>query len=240
MSFLGGSEAGDPVAPRNILMQSGDEMIIPGPCVLDVGTAALPRSRDGGHTNYGHILRAGCIMAQITAAPQKWVPCKLTTVTGGGSGSGSGAGSAVIPVVDARFFIVGETISVQPRETGKTPVRITRVISAVDYANNLITVAGGAIQYNTGDEVYVVTFSDGTTSAAGVEIPRGILVRGVSTKHTTDIRAAAAGTLYPKPIQIYRKAYINSDYALGDYAACRATAVNHLGGIQWSDRQQSN
>jgi hypothetical protein len=237
MSFLGGTRTGRTVTPRNILKRSGDDFYLPGPLVLDAGNATYRRSVDGGNTGYTNEIRAGAIMAQITAS-KKWVPCKLTTVTGGGSGSGSGAGSAVIPVVNAAFFVVGETISVQPKETGKTPARVTRVISAVDYANNLITVAGAALQYNTGDEVYVVTFSDGTTSAAGCEIPRAILAQTVWTNNLEDAIDAAAGTLYDKAIQLLDRGYVDNNYILGDYAACRTTAVQYLTAILWDDRQQ--
>lgn len=237
MSYLGGTRVGRTITPRNILKRTGDDFYLPGPCVLDAGTSTYRRSIDGGNTSYTNELRAGCIMAQITAS-KKWVPCKLTTVAGGGSGSGSGAGSAVIPVVNAAFFIVGETISIQPRETGKSPARITRVISAVDYANNLITVSGAAIQYNTGDTVYVTTLSDGTTSAAGAEIPRAILSETVWTNNLEDPNDAAIGTLYDKPIQLLYRGYVDNNYILGDYAACRDATTQYLTGILWDDRQQ--
>lgn len=237
MSFLGGTRVGRTVTPRNILMSSELVAYLPGPLVLDAGTATYPRSNDGGNTSYEYELRAGWVMAQITAS-KKWVPCKLTTVAAGGSGSGSGAGSAVIPVVDASAFYAGEVISIQPRQTGVTMARITRTISSINYASNLITVSGNAIQYGTGDEIYTVTLSDGTTSAAGAEIPRAILAETVWTKNLVDPIDAAAGTLYDKPIQLIRDGYIDSNYALGDYAACRATTTNYLSGIKWSDLQQ--
>lgn len=237
MSFLGGTRVGRTVTPRNILKRTGDDFYLPGPNVLDAGSATYRRSVDGGNTNYTNELRAGCLMAQITES-KKWVPCKLTTIAAGGSGSGSGAGSAIIPVVNAAFFIAGETISIQPRETGKSPVRITRVISSIDYVNNLITVAGNAVQYGTGDEIYTVTLSDGSTSAAGCEIPRAILAQTVWTTNLEDAIDAAAGTLYDKAIQLLYRGYVDSAYILGDYAACRATTTNYLGGILWDDRQQ--
>ena len=236
MSYLGGTRTGRTVTPRNVLMSSDLAAYLPGPCVLDAGTATYPRSNDGGNTSYEYELRAGWVMAQVTAS-KKWVPCKLTTIAAGGSGSGSGAGSAVIPVVDASAFYAGETISIQPRQTGVTMARITRTISSIDYANNLITVSGNAIQYGTGDEIYATAFADGTT-AAGAEIPRAVLAETVWTKDLDDAINAAAGTLYDKPIQLLRAGYINADYALGDYAACRATTTNYLAGFQWSDQQQ--
>lgn len=238
MSYVGGTRSGRTITPRNILMSSDGAFYLPGPNILDAGTATYPRSNDGGNTNYTYELRAGWVMAQVTAT-KKWVPCKLTTIVSGGSGSGSGSGSTTIPVQNAAAFYAGETISIQPRQTGVTMARITRVISSVDYTNNLIVVAGNAIQYGTGDEVYATAFADGTT-AAGAEIPRAILAETVWTKDLDDSINAAAGTLYDKPVQLLREGYINSDYALGDYSACRSTTTNYLAGFQWSDRQQGN
>ena len=91
MSYLGGTRAGRTITPRNILKRTGDDFYLPGPLVLDAGSATYKRSVDGKNTSYTNELRAGCIMAQITAS-KKWVPCKRTTVEAGGSGSGSGPG----------------------------------------------------------------------------------------------------------------------------------------------------
>lgn len=231
MSSLGGTRVGRTITPRNILARTGDDHYLPGPLVLDGGTATYRRSVDGGNTGYTNELRAGCIMAQITAS-KKWVPCKRTTVAGGGSGSGSGAGSAVMPVVNAAFFIVGEVITI----TGTSAGTVTKTLTAVDYANNLLTFSG-AIQYNTGAAVYVSTFSDGTTSAAGAEIPRGILAQTVWTTNLQDALDAAAGTLYDRAIQVLYRGTVNEDYILGDYAACRDATTNYLTGILWDDRQ---
>lgn len=240
MSMLGGTRVGRTVTPRQFLLRTGDEMYLPGPLVLDAGSATYPRSSDGGNTGYAWELRAGAIMAMLTAS-RKWVPCKLTTITGGGSGSGSGAGSTTVPVVDARFFIAGETVSVQTAlAPGTAGTRVTRVISSVDYTNNLIVLAGNPIQYNTGSTVYVTTLSDGSTSAAGVEIPRAILAQTVITKNLDDAVDAAAGTLYDKPIQLLYRGYVDVNYILGDYAAARDAATQHLLGILWGDRQQLN
>lgn len=233
MSFLGGSRAGRTITPRNILMASDGAFYLPGPNILDANTAADIRSYDGGNTSYEWELRAGCIMAQVTAT-RKWVPCKRTTVAAGGSGSGSGAGSAVMPVVNAAFFVVGEVITI----TGTSAGTVTKTITAIDYTNNLITFSG-AIQYNTGSIVTTSTF-DGGTSAAGAEIPRAILAETVWTKNLTDPIDAIAGTLYDKPIQLLRAGYVDVNYILGDFAACRDATVNYLGGFQWGDRQQGN
>lgn len=233
MSYVGGTRAGRTVTPRNILMSSEGAHYLPGPNILDAGTAADLRSYDGGNTSYEWELRAGIIMAQVTAS-KKWVPCKRTTVAAGGSGSGSGAGSAVMPVVNAAHFLVGEVITIAGTSAGT----VTKTLTAVDYTNNLLTFTG-AIQYNTGAAVYVSTF-DGGTTAAGAEIPRAILAETVWTKDLDDAVNAAAGTLYNKPIQLLRAGYLNTDYILGDYAACRDATTNYLGGFQWSDRQQGN
>jgi hypothetical protein len=232
MSFLGGTRVGRTVTPRVMLKRTGDDMYLPGPLVLDGGSATYRRSVDGSNTGYTNELRVGCIMAQVTAT-KKWVPCKRTTVSAAGSGSGSGAGSAVMPVVNAAFFIVGETITIEGTSGGT----ITKVLTAVDYANNLLTFSG-AIQYNTGAAVYVSTFSDGTTSAAGCEIPRALLAQTVWTNNLEDAIDAAAGTLYDKAIQLLYRGYVDEDYIIGDYAAARAATVNYLDGILWDDRQQ--
>lgn len=238
MSYLGGTRAGRTITPRNVLKASDGAFYLPGPLVVDAGTSTYRRSIDGGNTGYTNELRTGCIMAQVTAS-KKWVPFKASTVAAGGSGSGSGAGSTVVPVTDARFFVVGETVSIQPAETGKSPARVTRVISSVDYDNDLITVAGSALQYTTGSLVYVTTFSDGSTSAAGCEIPRAILAQGVWTTNLNDVIDAAAGTLYDKPIMLLRAGYIDTDYVLGDYAAARNSSfTNYMTGFQWADTQQ--
>lgn len=237
MSYLGGTRAGRTITPRNILKRTGDDFYLPGPNVLDAGTSTYRRSVDGKNTGYTNELRAGCIMAQITAS-KKWVPCKRTTVEAGGSGSGSGAGSTVIPVVDSRFFVVGETLTIPV--TGGQTTPITRVISSIDYDNDLITVAGAAFQVNTGAVIYTSTLSDGSTSAAGCEIPRAILSQTVWTTNLEDPIDAAAGTLYDKPIQLLYRGYVNVDYILGDYAAARDATTNYLTGILWDDRQQNN
>lgn len=232
MSYLGGSRTGRTVTPRNILKRTGDDFYLPGPNVLDAGTVTYRRSVDGGNTGYTNELRAGCVMAQITAS-KKWVPCKRTTVAAGGSGSGSGAGSAVMPVANAAFFIVGEIITIEGTSAGT----VTKTLTAVDYGNNLLTFSG-AIQYDTGDAVYVSTLSDGSTSAAGAEIPRAILSETVWTTNLQDPIDAAAGTLYDKTVQLLYRGYVDEDYILGDYSACRSATVNYLDGILWDDRQQ--
>ncbi len=234
MSSLGGTRTGRTVTPRNILARTGDDFYLPGPLVLDGGTATYRRSVDGGNTGYTNELRAGCIMAQITAT-KKWVPCKLTTVTALGSGSGSGAGSLVVPVVNAAFFIVGERCTIPA--TGGQATPISRTLTAVDYANNLLTFDGAAFQYNTGAVIYVNRFTDGATAADGCEIPRGILSQTVWTTNLQDAIDAAAGTLYDRAIQVLFRGTVNEDYILGDYAACRDATVNYLSGILWDDRQ---
>lgn len=239
MSSLGGTRVGRTVTPRNILARTGDDFYLPGPLVLDAGTATYRRSIDGGNTGYTNELRAGCIMAQITES-KKWVPCKRTTVVEGGSGSGSGVGSVVIPVENAAFFVVGEKIKVViTAGNGLSAGEAERTISEIDYVNNLITVTVAA-QYNTGAAVYTSTFSDGTTSAAGAEIPRGILAQTVWTTNLQDALDAAAGTLYDRAIQVLYRGTVNEDYILGDYAACRDATVNYLSGILWDDRQTGN
>lgn len=246
MSYLGGTRAGRTITPRVFSLQPGLQQIIPGPCVIDAGTATYPHSFDGGNTGYTWELRAGCIMAQVTAS-KKWVPCGRTTIAAGGSGSGSGAGSATVPVVDARFFMAGEKISIIPEVApGTQGARVEKTIASVDYSANTITFTG-AIQYGTGTVVYKTYFADGTTSAAGCEIPRGILKEARALVNLQDPSDAAAGTRYDRDCQIVIRDYVNEDYILGDYAAARAgsptaptTAIpaSYLQGILWDDLQQ--
>lgn len=218
MAELPGQRAGLTVTPRDFFFCRGQEVFLPGPTVL-VSTA-----RDGKNTGKTDEIRAGMIMAQITAT-KKWTPCLLTSITAGGSGSGSGVGSTTIPVTDASAFIAGQTIRVtQTAGGGLAAGAETRVIASVDYANDLIVLTV-ASQYNTGALVFA--------NNDGSEIPRGILYRTVRTLpeelyNTTHV---------DKECVIVSGGIVDVRYILGDYAACRDAAVNYLSGILWSDRQ---
>lgn len=222
MSFLGGTRTGQTVTPRNILLSTKNVLELPGPNVID-GT----NSYDGGNT-YTWELRAGWVMAMITAT-RKWVPCQRTTVAGGGSGSGSGAGSAIVQVTNANAFQVGQSITIESTNQGT----VSRTITAIDHTNHQITVNGSVLQYNTGSKVY----ANPGGSLAGAEIPRGVLRETVHLRNLEDITNT---TLYDKAGVIIVQGYVDVNYMLGDYAACRDATVNYLGGILWGDRQQLN
>lgn len=197
--------------PRQILMTTHDAMELPGPIWID-GTYSL----DGANTGRVDELRAGCVMAQITAS-RKWVPCKRTRVTNSGT-------LTALVVDNASFFKVGETISVGA-DTGL-------VITAIDYATNTITIPSTAVV--AGEAVVVTAFAD-SVSAAGAEIPRGILANSLrllsSVPRDTTQRDQEGVILF--------KGYVNSSMILGDYAAARSATTNYLGSIQWSDQQQA-
>ena len=199
------------MTPRQFLMETHNVVVLPGPTVLDVTNAY-----DGANTGRVDELRAGQLMAQITAS-EKWLPVKRTVVVGSGT-------LTALVVRNAAAFQVGETISVGA-DTGI-------VITAIDYATNTLTITSTTVV--DGEAVVCTTLKDGSTSAAGAEIARGILnssVRMLSgIPYETDKVA--------KSCVIVCKAFVNTTMILGDYAACLASGVtNYLDGILWSDRQ---
>lgn len=164
---------------------------------------------DGANTSYERELRPGLIMARVTSS-KKWVPCKRTTVATGG-----GATAQAIPVVDARAFKAGETISVGS-DTGKT-------IASVNYSTNTITVSDSSFTFADGEAVIC-------TSLAGSEIPRAILNEFVNL---VDPDAIARDKTTGKLVS---SGYVATGQVLGDLAACRA-ATNYLAQIMWDDQQ---
>lgn len=222
MAGLPGQRTGYTAAPRNIWFTNHGQKFLPGPQIMDATYAV-----DGKNTSQTDEIRAGMMLAQITAT-SLWVPCRRTTISGGGSGSGSGAGSLVIPVVDARAFIVGEAINIATTPLGSSPT-VTRTITAIDFTNNLITVDGAAMQYNTGG---IVTADTGG-ALAGAEIPRGILAETVRMLTAEPFNT----TTYDKPIVVAAGGFVDVNYLLGDYAACRAATTNYLDDFLWSDEQ---
>src|SRR5262249_19156209 len=98
------------------------------------------RAYDGAHeANYVQQFDPGNTIAKITASGL-WVPTKRTAVTSGG-----GATAQAIPVVNARFFKAGDTISVGA-DTGKT-------IASVNYSTNTITVSDTAFTFANNEAV---------------------------------------------------------------------------------------
>jgi len=199
--------------PRQFLMSTHDVQELPGPIVLDE-----VNSYDGANTGRTDELRAGQLMAQVTAS-KKWVPVKRTVVVGSGT-------LTALVVRNAAAFQVGETISVGA-DTGI-------VISAINYSTNTLTIPSTTVA--DGEAVVCTTFKDGTTSAAGSEIARGILSQSVRLLSGVPYET----TKVAKSAVIVFKAYVNTTKILGDYAACLASGVtNYLSGILWSDRQQA-
>lgn len=199
--------------PRQFLLTTHDVVELPGPTVLD-----HVNSYDGANTGRTDELRAGQLMAQITAS-KKWVPVKRTRVKTGTTGT-----VTALTVDNAANFQVGETISVGA-DTGL-------VISAIDYATNTLTIPSTAVV--DGEAVVCTTFKDGTTSSAGCEIARAILSQ--STRLLSGVPYETSKVA--KSCVLVCKAFVNTSMILGDYAACLASGVtNYLSGILWSDRQ---
>lgn len=200
--------------PRQILMATHNVIELPGPITID-GT----NSQDGANTGRVDELRAGWLMAQITAT-KKWVPCKRSQANGAGS-------SATALIVDnAGAFIAGETLQI-----GST----TGVISSVNYSTNTITLTASK-SWSDNDVVYTITLKDGTTTAAGAEIARAILANTVRLLSGVPFET----TQLDKEGVLFGAGYFDSTMILGDKAAILATGVtNYLVGCLWSDQKQA-
>jgi hypothetical protein len=200
--------------PRAILMNTEGTIPLVGPLVIDSVNAY-----DGGNTNRVDELRAGMLMAQITAS-KKWVPCKRTRANGAGSSA-----TALI-VTDARAFKVGEKLQVGSNANC--------VISAINYSTNTITLSATKT-WSDLDVVYATTLGDGTTTAAGAETCRGVLKEGVRLLSGVVFET----TWVDKPATILAGGYFNSSYILGDLAAIKADTAAKLSQCIWSDVQQA-
>lgn len=192
--------------PREILMSGEGVIHISGPVVIDSANAY-----DGGNTSRVDELRAGWLMAQVTAT-KKWVPCKRTAVTNTGT-------LTALVVDNAAAFKVGDVISVG----ADTAITIT----AINYTTNTMTIASTAVV--AGEAVVC-------TSLAGSETARGLLKESVRTQSGVPYETTAVD----KAACIITAGYINEDYVLGDLAACRADTAARLSGFLWADRQQGN
>lgn len=198
--------------PRQIFMSTHNIVEMPGPIWID-GTNSI----DGKNTGRVDEIRAGMLMAQVTAS-KKWVPCKRTQANGLGS-------TATALIVDnASAFIVGETLQI-----GST----TGVISAINYGTNTITLSATK-SWSDNDVVYAITLKDGATSAAGAEICRAVLTQ---TKRLLTGIAYETNQVDKEGVLICA-GYLNTTMILGDLAAILA-ATNYLKGVQWSDQQQA-
>jgi len=197
--------------PRQFLLVTHDVTELPGPVVLDQVNAF-----DGANTGRTDELRAGQLMARVTAS-KKWLPVKRTVVVGSGT-------LTALVVRNAAAFQVGEHIDVG----ADTDITIT----AIDYATNTLTIASTTVV--DGEAVICRTFKDGTTSAAGSEIARGILAQSVRMLSGVPYETSKVA----KSCVIVCRAFVKTSMILGDYAACLASGVtNYLSGILWSDRQ---
>lgn len=199
---LPGWTSGLTVSDRKIMWAPTGKEIVTD-VVLD-GTYGI----DGSNTGYTYDLRAGCLLAMSTVL-KKYVPVKRTrTKTFASSGTSSQAGDrSVVPVDNAAFFRVGDTISVvAPSGTVQSSLTIT----AINYTTNQITVDEPII-FAADSAVYA-----SGTNLAGMEIVRGILLDFVRLR-TVDNTAAADVTA-----RMLVNGGVNYAMLLGDYAACRA------------------
>jgi hypothetical protein len=197
---LPGQWTGFANTPRDVLLSS--KGVIYGRGVIDSAKAY-----DGAYTLYEDQIRAGTPLGQITAS-KLWVPCKRTTVTANG-----GATSANIPVVDARAFRAGDTISVGA-DTGL-------VIASVNYATNTITVGNS----------FTFANSEAVVAEDGSQTCRGILNEFVKLRDEDAIWR-------DKPFSMLLLAgMVDPNQILGDLAAIRADTSAQLSQILWGDRQ---
>ena len=199
-SNLPGQRTGLSNTPRNVLYS--DKGVIYGQGVVNAALAY-----DGSNTGYEGELRAGTPLGQITAT-KLWVPCKRTTVTSGG-----GATSANVPVVDARAFRAGDTISVGA-DTGLT-------VASVNYSTNTITVGSS----------FTFANSEAVVAEDGSQTCRGILNEFVKLRDEDAVwRNKPFGMLILAGL-------VNHSQFLGDLAAIRADTNAQLGQVLWTDRQ---
>lgn len=215
-NYLPGQRTGRSVTPRTIFASSQGQVFLDGPIVIDA-TYAI----DGSNTGRTDELRAGCLMAQITAS-KLWVPLKRTTVAEGFSGSGSGNTGVSLDVVDASFFKAGDTIAIATR-TGGT---LSRTISSVDYTDNSITVTEAIDgDPSVGDAVYA------NSTLAGAETCRGILSETVRLLTPEPYNT----TQYDNAGILAIAGYVNDNHVLGDLAAARADTNAKLGNFMFTD-----
>lgn len=222
MNDLPGQRTGYTASPRDIWLSSANRIFLPGGIVIDASFAI-----DGSNTLKTDELRAGCLMAQISASGL-WVPMKRTRMASGGSGSGSTMSSTTIVVEDARFFKAGETITLQVDD-----VVTTRVIDSINYSTNVITLTAAVDDVAAGTAVYTSTLDDGTTDAAGCETARAVLNKTVRLLSDEPYNT----TWYDKVGEAAISGYLDEDMILGDLTAARADTNARLSGFLWGDRQ---
>lgn len=162
---------------------------------------------DGGNTSYEQVLRAGTIMAQITATKQ-WLPCKRTQV------NMADATTTALVVDDARAFQAGDTITIG----SDTDV----AVSAVNYATNTLTIASTAVADNE------VVFCD-KAGQEGCEIARAILDETDGLDLIDDDTNTATDR---QTSRLLVNGYLRRAMILGDIAAVEAV-TNYLGDIRF-------
>lgn len=221
MNHLPGQRTGYTATPRDIFLSGANRIFLPGGVVIDASYAY-----DGGNTNKTDEIRAGWLLAQITAS-KLWVPLKRTLVSSGTSGSGTGTGTTTVTVDNAAPFIAGETVSV-PTQAG----RVSRVIDSIDYTTNVITLTAAADNLETGQALYTTSFAD-SVSAAGAETARAILTKTIRLLSADPYNT----TTYDKSAEAAIAGYVDEDMVLGDLAAARADTGAYLTGFLWGDRQ---
>lgn len=228
-----GQRTGRTVTPRQILTSFDGIIRIPGGIVLDATYC-----KDGGNTGYTQELRAGVVLGQLPSG--MWAPCKRTSLSAGNSGSGSGVSVTTLNVTDARFFQVGDIISIPISSAAGVNSRVARTLTAVDYTNNVLTFAVALVNNlvtgsgTDGISDHIIIHSD-DTNQTGLSTPRAILGEHVDLVDHDDntARDKTAG-------EVYVAAAVDYDLILGDRAAYRAAdnqVDGHLRQIIWSDRQ---
>lgn len=190
-SQLPGREAGRTIVDREISYGGVPLEYHAGGAVMNASKAI-----DGGNTGYTYEIRAGWPLGRITATGLL-VPCKRTQV------NQSGATGTAFIVDNAAAFRVGDTISVGA-DTGK-------VISAIDYTTNTITVGGS---FTFADNEAVVA-EDGSQTCIGF---LGEFLRLRNADNTADQNQAVS--------KLVVGGVVNQSYLLGDITAILADTTS--------------
>jgi hypothetical protein len=157
-------------SPREIFVNDSGKSILPGPNYLD-GT----NSTDGRNTGRTDEIRAGTIVAQVTAT-KKWVPCKRSKA------NGVGRASQALSVDDARAFRVGDQVAV------KSAIRLGKV-EDIDSASST-----GVALYLHVDELGESPVGHLEAVNAGNADSSFTLLNGAVVKVEDDDAAATGGT----------------------------------------------
>lgn len=201
------------VTPRKILWNESGNVVVHAGGVIDA-TYAI----DGANTSKTDELRAGWLMARITAS-KLWVPLKRTQIAT--PSLSASVPSALIYVDNAAAFKAGDTVTVNAT-TGLT-------VDSVNYTTNVITLTTSIdVDLAVGDPVFA------SGDLAGAEIARGVLASTVRLLSGIPFDT----TERDKAFQLLIAGCVDNDQVLGDLTAALESGVtNYLSHIIWRDQQ---